>query len=160
MTRAARAAIRGAATVVVAIAMTGCGSATHPVAKTASPVAASPSPPLKQYAHGTGHLRMTITPTRGQAGTEVIIRATGCGDLDGRNHAVSFNPGFDNTLQAAQAGYHQVVIPSRLADQVLTATYRITTEDASAAAHADGQPSLFYVQCSDDLVDAAFVIEH
>lgn len=160
MTTGSTAAIGGAAIVAVAVAMSGCGGATQPVAQTAPSGAASPSPSPKQYAHGTGHLQMTVTPTRGSVGTEVSIRATGCGDPDGRNHAVSFNPGFGNTLQAAQAHYHQGVIASRLTGQTLTATYRITAEDVNAAAHADAQPSLFYVQCSDDLADATFLLRH
>jgi hypothetical protein len=145
--------------VIAGISTSGCGTgptnAVKPLADSPMP---SASPPQKHYAHGTGHLRMTVTPTRGGVGTEVTVRATGCGDPDGQNHAVSFNPGFRNTMQAAQAHYRQGVIPSVLIGQTLTARYRITAEDGAAAAHAESPPSRFYVQCSDDLGDAPFLI--
>jgi hypothetical protein len=88
----------------------------------------------------------------------VTITATGCSDADGQNHAVSFNPGFGNTMQAARAHYDQGVIPSQITAQTLRATYRITANDAAAAAQADSPPPRSYVQCSDDLADADFNI--
>jgi len=114
----------------------------------------------KHYAHGTGHLRMLIAPTTGPIGTVVTITATGCGDPDGQNHAVSFNPGFANTLEAAHAGYQTARIASRLVGQSLTASYKITSADwtASMFMKGDHPPSEFYVQCSDDITEATFLI--
>lgn len=150
----------GAAGVLVAgFVATGCsGPTTRPVVQLAASPVVSASPAGKHYAHGTGHLRVTITPTTGGVGTVVSIVATGCGDPDGRNHAVSFNPGFASTLQAARAHYRAGVIPSHLIGQTLTATYAITAEDGAAAADAEVTPPKFYVQCSDDLADANFLI--
>jgi hypothetical protein len=88
----------------------------------------------------------------------VKITATGCGDPDGQNHAVSFNPGFGNTLQAAAAHYELAPISARLAARTLTATYRITADDARAASRAASQPPQFYVQCIDDSASAIFRI--
>jgi hypothetical protein len=155
-------AVAGAAAIsAMVVAISGCGTAaSRQVARLVASPTLSPSPPQKHYAHGTGRLRMAVTPTTGPVGTEVTIAVTGCGDPDGHNHAVSFNPGFANTLQAAHANYHMASIASQLAGQTLTATYRISTADAAAAAHppVDAPPPQFYVQCSDDLVEATFVI--
>jgi hypothetical protein len=151
------------AVVIVAagLGIGGCGAAPDRAApQTAASPRPLPSPPPKHDVHGTGHLRVTITPTRGWVGTDVTITATGCGDPDGRNHAVSFNPGFGNTLQSALARYDQRVISAHLANQALTARYRITAEDVRAARHADDPPPRFYVQCADDLADVIFLITH
>jgi hypothetical protein len=142
---------------VMGLLTAGCGTGSSKAADKIAAVSASREPPQKHILHGTGHLRMAITPTSGPVGTEVNITATGCGDPDGHNHAVSFNPGFGNTLQAAGAHYDGF-IRSRLTDQVLNARYRITADDALAAAHADAPPPQFFVQCRDDLADAQFSI--
>ena len=155
MTTSGTEGMRAAGIVAIGIAIGGCSAATHPVGQAATSPTSSPS---KHIVHGTGNLRMTITPTRGPVGTEVSIKATGCGDPDGQNHAVSFNPGFGNTLQAAEAHYHLSDIRSHLAGQTLTATYTITAKDAHAAARAESPPPRFYVQCRDDLADAVFLI--
>lgn len=138
-----------------ALAMSSCDAPSHHVSRAAP----SPTKPAKHIVHGTGHLRMTITPTTGPVGTDVKITATGCSDPDGRNHAVSFNPGFGNTLQAAAAHYELAQIPARLTAQTLIATYRISADDARAASRAASQPPQFYVQCSDDLATATFRIK-
>ena len=148
------------ATLAVVAAMTsGCATG---VAQEAQQPPSSPSssatPIPKHVLHGTGHLRMMIVPTSGPAGTEVSITATGCGDASGDSHSVSFNPGFGNTVQAAQAHYRVGAIPSHLTDQDLAASYRITVADARAAALADDPPPLFYVQCRDDIAEAPFSI--
>lgn len=158
MTRSGATAIAGT---LACLSLSGCGTGSaNPVKHLASSQVPSLSPPQKHYAQGTGHLHVAITPARGPVGTKVRIRATGCGDPDGQNHAVSFNPGFANTQQAAWANYPQKAIPSRLAGQTLTATYVITRRDAGAAANAD--PKLptpqFDVQCSDDNAVAGFHI--
>ena len=147
--------------VVVAAAVSGCGGAGTATSTRATDPSASATTTTtvgKHVEQGSGHLRMTIRPTSGPVGTVVHISATGCSDADGQNHAVSFNPGFGNTLQAARAHYQQGVIDSHLSGQVLHATYRITTQDARAAEHADASAPLFYVQCATDLADLPFTI--
>ena len=148
--------------VVLAGAVSGCGGAgtavSVRVADPSSSTTATTTATGKHVEQGSGHLRMTIQPTSGPVGTVVHISATGCGDADGQNHAVSFNPGFGNTLQAAQAHYTEGTIDSHLSDQVLHATYRITAQDARAADNADVSPPRFYVQCATDLADLPFTI--
>src|SRR4051812_34273010 len=97
---------------VVGIMTAGCATgAAQQVQQLAASPSASPTPVQKHILHGTGHLRMTVTPASGPVGTEVSIRATGCGDPGGDSHAVSFNPGFGNTAQAAGAHYPEGAIP-------------------------------------------------
>lgn len=151
----------GRAVAGAALTVAGCGAppgrALEQLAASTSP---SPTTMQKHYAHGTGQLRMLIAPTAGPVGTVVSITATGCGDPDGQNHAVSFNPGFTNTLEAAHAGYQTAPIAARLIGQSLTASNKITSADLAASMFMKGDhpPSQFFVQCSDDLAEATFLI--
>jgi hypothetical protein len=91
---------------------------------------------------------MTIEPTSGPVGTTVHVRATGCLDQDGQNHAVSFNTdvsaGTDAKVRAVDA---------TLNGETLSGAYTISAADASGQG-----PGLFFVQCADDLQQEPFTI--
>lgn len=119
----------------------------------------SPSPscshaaPGKCYFVGTGHLQITISPARGPVGTVVTIAGTGCGDPDGQNHAVSFNP--DEATSSRGSGDVRD-IASTLSGQTITASYTISARDAEVAG-ASYQPE-FSVQCTTDVAQTAYTI--
>ncbi|HET6910618.1 MAG TPA: hypothetical protein VFH54_14885 [Mycobacteriales bacterium] len=92
---------------------------------------------------------MTIQPSSGPVGTVVHISATGCGDVDGQNHAVSFNP--DTSNLKPDAGVDDV--PAELSAENLTARYVISRADANGSGHGR-----FFVQCATDLADLPFTI--
>jgi hypothetical protein len=108
----------------------------------------APSAPPKHFAVGSGALKMNISPTSGPIGTTVSIHGVACGDPDGLNHAVSFNP------DASTPGTLNVrTIDSQLSGQSLDATYTISSDDAALAGDAT-----FYVQCATDLASVQFEI--
>jgi hypothetical protein len=124
----------------------------------ASAVPSSKSPILTKHVEtGTGHLKITLSPTAGPVGTVVKIRGTGCGDADGENHAVSFNP-YDETSSTGLDNVRAILW--KLTGQMISASYTIVTADADAAVARTGVRPEFYVQCATDLAEAPFTITH
>ena len=91
---------------------------------------------------------MSIDPTSGPVGTQVEIVATGCGDDNGLNHAVSFNPDLNEDPNP-----NVRAVDATLAGQTIHASYTITAADAEGS--GDGA---FFVQCATDLQQANFTI--
>jgi hypothetical protein len=130
---------------VSALLTTGCGGTGSTAVVRAN---GTDQPPSKHFAQGTGDLKVGVTPSSGPAGTEVTIHGVGCGDPDGQNHAVSFNP------DVSTAGTSNVRnIPSTLSGQSITASYVISADDAALAGDA-----AFFVQCATDLAQVSFNI--
>jgi hypothetical protein len=83
----------------------------------------------------------------------VRISGTGCGDANGENHAVSFNP----DEETGTSGHDVRAIRSKLIGERITASYTIVAGDAADVARSGVRPE-FYVQCATDLADAPFTI--
>lgn len=98
---------------------------------------------------------LTISPTSGPAGTTVRIEATGCIDVNGLNHAVSFNwGGLDETDQMANRNNPNIVvdIPSTLSGTTLTASHTVTEQETAFGGGG------FTVQCGTTIQGAAFAV--
>lgn len=93
-------------------------------------------------------LSMTISRPSGPARTTVEIRAEGCNDPNGHNHAVSFNNG---NADATNPTDLYTVSNTKLSGTTLTASFTLPASVKPGA-------STFSVQCSDSTVQAAFTV--
>ena len=132
---------------IVALAVTGCGTAATHDSLRAGPATVQPAVKGKSVVPGSPDLKLAVSPASGAPGTVVHIEAAGCVDPTGMNHAVSFNAGD----RSAGRNPHAVrAISSTLSGTTLTATYTVANADRGAA------HGVFYVQCGTSLATASF----
>jgi hypothetical protein len=148
-----------AASVLIAVAAAGCGNAadSHATLRVKEASGGGSAAPIaqakgKSVVPGSPNLELVVSPTSGSPGTIVHIKATGCVDANGLNHAVSYNvsrtritPGKSNPVRA---------IASTLSGTSLTASY--TIRNADLRGHATH--GMFYVQCGSSVVNAPFSV--
>ena len=113
------------------------------------------APVVSSQKHPVGpspNMVMSLSPTRGPAGTTVTIKALACLDPAGGNHAVSFNraAGPGGNMTDGRNPNNVVGIPATLSGTTLTGSYTITHQDTAFGG------GVFFVQCGQTLKTILF----